>query len=55
MAQLKGTLTNKRYRVATIFVDHFSDLSYTVPQESNTSAELIKEKLHLKSLQNHAE
>ena len=27
-AQLKGKLTNKRYRVATIFVDHFSGYKY---------------------------
>jgi hypothetical protein len=25
-AQLKGTLTKKRYRCATIFVDHYSPL-----------------------------
>ena len=48
VAQLKGTLTNKSYRVATIFVDHFSDLSYTFQQESNTSAELIKAKIAFK-------
>ena len=50
VAQLKGTITNKRYRVATIFVDHFSDLSYVFPQKNNTSAELIKAKIAFEKL-----
>jgi len=28
VAQLKGILTTRRYTVSTVFVDHFSDLSY---------------------------
>jgi len=28
VAQLKGCLTTKRYKAATIFVDHFSGLRY---------------------------
>ena len=28
LAQIKGHLTRHRYRVAAVFVDHFSDLSY---------------------------
>jgi hypothetical protein len=28
IGQMKGILTRKRYKVATIFVDHFSNLSY---------------------------
>jgi hypothetical protein len=31
-AQLKGKLTKKRYRCATIFVNHFSQLRYVHPQ-----------------------
>ena len=45
VAQLKGTLTNKRYRMATVFIDHFSDLSFVHLQENNTSAELLKAKM----------
>ena len=41
VAQLKGRLTKRRYRVATIFVDHFSDLSYVHLQPSTTSAETM--------------
>ena len=26
VAQLKGSLTHKRYKVVTIFIDHYSDL-----------------------------
>ena len=45
VAQVKGTLTNKSYRVATVFLDHYSDLSFVYPQEDNTSAELLKAKV----------
>jgi len=44
VAQLKWAHTSKRYRVATFFVDNFSDLAFVFPQENNTSAELIKAK-----------
>ena len=37
VAQLKGRLTTRRYRVATIFVDHYSDLSYVYLHSSTTS------------------
>ena len=40
-AQLKGRLTKKRYRCATIFVDHFSRLRYVHPQVDDTSVETI--------------
>lgn len=39
--QLKGRLTKKRYRVATVFVDHHSDYSYVYLQQSTTSAETV--------------
>jgi len=28
VSQVKGSLTNKGYSVATVFIDHFSDLSF---------------------------
>jgi hypothetical protein len=34
--QLKGRLTKKRYRCATIFVDHYSCLRYVHPQVDDT-------------------
>ena len=52
VAQVKGTLTNKRYRVATVFIDHYSDLSFVYPQEDNTSAELIKGKVAFEKFAN---
>ena len=42
--QLKGTPTLKRYKAATVFVDHFSRLSYVHLQESLTSADTLKAK-----------
>ena len=45
VAQLKGRLTKRRYRVATVFVDHFSDLSYVHLQSSTTSQETVEAKL----------
>jgi hypothetical protein len=45
IAQVKGTLfQNKRYKCATIFVDHFSDLSYVHLQESTAAKETIQAK-----------
>ena len=45
VAQLKGRLTKRRYRVATIFVDHFSDLSYVHLQSSTSSEETVEAKV----------
>jgi len=45
VAQLKGSLTNKRYKVATVFIDHYSDSPFMYPQEDNSSAKLIKAKI----------
>ena len=39
LAQLKGKLTHRRYRAATIFVDHFSRLRYVYLMQSLTSDE----------------
>ena len=40
--QLKGKLTNRRYRGATIFVDHFSRLGFIHLMQDSSSAETIK-------------
>jgi hypothetical protein len=43
-AQLKGTLTMRRYRCATIFVDHFSRLRFVNLQSDDSSEETIEAK-----------
>ena len=44
IGQMKGALTNKRYRFATVFVDHFSRLSYVHLQQTNSSIETLEAK-----------
>ena len=44
VAQLKGKLTRRRYKYATIFVDHYSDLSYVHLQSTLTSDETLQAK-----------
>ena len=44
VAQLKGKLTKGRYRIATVFVDHYSRLGYVHLQKDSTSAETLKAK-----------
>jgi hypothetical protein len=44
VAQLKGRLTRKRYRVTTVYIDHQSDLTFTFNQESTTSLETLASK-----------
>jgi hypothetical protein len=41
MPQLCGIPTKLRYRVATVFIDHYSGLSYVVPQYSSSADEII--------------
>jgi hypothetical protein len=41
VGQMKGWLTNQRYHVATVFVDHYSRISYVHLQKSDTSAETV--------------
>jgi hypothetical protein len=48
-AQLRGKLTTKRYRCATIFVDHFSRLRYVHPQVNDTSIETVAAKCTFES------
>jgi GAG-pre-integrase domain len=44
VGQLKGKLTNKRYKVATIFVDHFPSLSYVHLQLSTSADDTLQAK-----------
>jgi hypothetical protein len=44
ISQLKGKLTRRRYKAATIFVDNFSRMSYVHLQESLTSADTVEAK-----------
>jgi hypothetical protein len=44
IAQLKGSPTRERYKVATIFVDHFTDFTYVHLQSSTTSSETLTAK-----------
>jgi len=41
-AQIKGILNNKRYRIVTIYIDHYSDLSYVFLQEDATNKETLR-------------
>jgi hypothetical protein len=42
VVQLKGRLTLGMYRMATIFVDHYSQLGYVHLQKDSTSKETLK-------------
>jgi hypothetical protein len=44
ISQLKGKLTRRRYKAATIFVDNFSRMSYVHLQEILTSADTVEAK-----------
>lgn len=44
IAQAKGACTTKRYRVATVFVDQYSRLSYTHIQKGATAVETVEAK-----------
>ena len=44
IAQMKGWITKKRYRVATIFVDHYSGWSYVHLQKSTNAIETLEAK-----------
>ena len=41
IAHMKGRLTKKRYRYATVFVDHFSELKYVHCMSKTTLEETI--------------
>jgi hypothetical protein len=47
--QLKGKLTKKRYRCATIFADHFSQLRYVHPQVDDLPIETVTAKCAFES------
>jgi hypothetical protein len=44
IAQMRGFITRKRYTVTTVFVDHFSGLSFVYLQKSTSAAETIEAK-----------
>ncbi|KAG7370615.1 hypothetical protein IV203_019185 [Nitzschia inconspicua] len=44
IGQIKGTPTTKRFNFATMFVDHYSDMSYLVLQETDTADETLAAK-----------
>ena len=44
VAQLKGRLTKRRYKCATVFVDHYSDLTYIHHHSRLTSEETVEAK-----------
>ena len=45
IAQMRGFLLRQRYMVCTVFVDHFSNLSYVHLQKSTSAADTIEAKL----------
>jgi hypothetical protein len=47
VGQMKGKLTKSRYRVATIFVDHYSNLGYVHLQSSTNALETLQAKTEL--------
>ena len=55
IAQLKGRLTTRRYKYATIFIDHFSRYRYVHLQKTLTSEETLEAKIafeaHARSMQ----
>jgi Reverse transcriptase (RNA-dependent DNA polymerase)/GAG-pre-integrase domain len=44
VGQMKGKLTTKRYKVATIFVDHYSNLSFVHLQSTTNAEDTLKAK-----------
>jgi hypothetical protein len=44
VGQMKGKLTKMRYKVATVFVDHFSNLSFVHLQSTTNAEETLKAK-----------
>jgi Reverse transcriptase (RNA-dependent DNA polymerase)/GAG-pre-integrase domain len=45
IGQMKGKLTKSRYRVATVFVDHYSNLGYVYLQTTTNAAETLQAKM----------
>jgi hypothetical protein len=44
VGQLKGALTTKRYKAATVYVDHYSKLSFVYLQHSTSAVETLESK-----------
>lgn len=53
IAQLRGFLTRKRYTMAKVFTDHFSQLSYVHLQQSISSEEMLQAKCAFKAYAKH--
>ena len=49
IAQMTGNLTTKRYKYATVFVDHFSRFSYVYLQKTATLEETLEAKKSFES------
>ena len=49
IAQVKGWLTNKRYKAATVFADHASGLTYVHVSEGTTAEETLEAKAAFES------
>ena len=49
IGQLKGFITKRRYHYATIFVDHYSSLSFVFLQETSNMEETLKAKAAFES------
>jgi hypothetical protein len=47
VGQMKGILTKKRHKVATVFVNHFSKFSFVHLQSSTKAEDTIKLRLNL--------
>ena len=52
IGHLKGILTRKRYKTATIFVDHFSQLSYVYLRTSTNGQKTVNAKLAFEAYAN---
>ena len=44
IAQMRGFLTKERYHFATVFVEHYSSLSFTYLQKTSNMEETLKVK-----------
>ena len=53
LAQIKGRLTRRRYKAATVFLDHFSDLSYVHLQSSTNGDETLDAKVAFEAYARH--
>ena len=50
---LRGFITKKRYRCATIFLDHYSGFTYIYPQNSTNTEEILRAKTAFEPIHDH--